>query len=415
MTAAAKPPGKKTHSQARLPDGVSRVGSERPLFFVIVFNNLVRHRKLMMLSQLLAISENEAIGLLVRLWCECGERAQDGDLSRYSPAQIAAACGRPLKQARRLVDALVEAGFLDRDKRTLHVHDWPDYTGRAILNRQANRERVARFRKRHKAQARNGAVTITAPLRNGHVRPKTRLDKTREDIEKKRLELEETREEQTLLAREVSPSPPPPAHPGPSSPSPIFHTLSSPSPNPQPEKVPGLEPISQIVHRVANSETEQSQSNSQDHHQADTGVLPLPTLYHACTGLQPDRGALAYLTKLADKYGTQTVRETLENEGEQIAAADRPLAFLGGILENQRREGGGFRETMAERAAQVGAEFRRVGMAPPLPTPSPSTALATKPPVECAGGCHTMVRDAPAELLDSEVYCNTCSEKRNVR
>jgi hypothetical protein len=380
--------GKKTTSQPRLPDGVPRVGSERPLFFVIVFNNLVRHRKLTMLRELLTVTDNEAIGLLVRLWCECGERAQNGDLSHYTPAQIAATCGWPLKQAQQLVDAMVEAGFLDRDKRILRVHDWPDYTGRAILNRQANRERVARFRKRHKGQTSNGTVRVTYPLRNGYVRPKTRLDKTREDIEKKRLELEETRAEQTL----APPSPPPSAHPGPSSPSPIFTIPSSSSPKPQPENAPRLEPISRIVHRLAGQDEGQTQNHGQVRNQADNGLLPLAAVYCTSTGLQPEPGTAAYLTKLADKYGEQTVRETLREEGEQIAVADRPLGYLGGILENQRREG-----------------HHQVGMVPPEPAPPP------RPPeklVECVAcrrkGIETLV-SVPIEDPGIGILCQRCA------
>jgi hypothetical protein len=281
---------KKTSSQAELTDGARRlraIGSQRPLWFVLVYNNLVRHRKLMMLCHFLAVSENEAIGLLVRLWCECGERAQDGDLSHYTPAQIAATCGWPLKQARRLREALVEAGFLDRERGRLRVHDWEAYTGRAVLTRQANAKRVADFRRRRRA--RNANVTITPTLRNGHVRPKSRVDKSRVEKSRDRVESETSKD---------------------STPTPIF-----------------------------SHPPEQRQGQGEDQDKNQNGRQALDRLYHEITGLPVDAGAHRYLAKLALKYGPSEVSDVLAAQGADIAGADNGLQYLGGILETRRREG----------------------------------------------------------------------------
>jgi hypothetical protein len=66
-----------------------------------------------------------AVGLLERLWHWCGQYAQDGAL-RISGRRLAAAVGW-MGDARGLVEALVGAGFLDREGDVLLVHDWADH------------------------------------------------------------------------------------------------------------------------------------------------------------------------------------------------------------------------------------------------------------------------------------------------
>jgi hypothetical protein len=153
--------------------------------------------------------------------------------------------------------------------------------------------------------------------------------------------------------------------------------------------VPGLEPISRIVHRLAGQEEGQTQNNGQGHSQADNGLLPLAAVYRASTGLRPEAGTAAYLTKLANKYGEQTVRETLREEGEQIAAADRPLGYLGGILENQRREG-----------------HAPLGMVPPIPSLSPPAPDWKY--VDCAGGCGNVTFRVSADH-QGPLMCAKCA------
>jgi hypothetical protein len=266
-------------TQQRPPSAAVRRGQQPPLHFIIVYTNLIRHRKLTALSISLAISDTEAIGILVRLWSECGERAADGDLSRYTALQIAAACGWPVKQARRLVDALVSAGFLDRDRRGgLQVHNWGIYTGRAVRHRQANAERVARFR--HRQRYRNGNVRITSPLRNAT--DKSRAEQRRE--EKKRKEQSKSRS-----ARLFS------------------HSLNDQNPKPQPPSA---------------------------------GDATLLRQYHEQAGVHPSPTDAQFLETLARRHGGPTaVAQVLEEIGPRLRGTRNPRRYLEGGLRRAEAEG----------------------------------------------------------------------------
>ena len=89
----------------------------------------------------------QAIGLLHMLWWWCMDYAPDGDLSKHDAEDIAIACewdGEPKK----IVDLLVTTGFLDRDKRTLRVHDWTDWGGTLVERRAKDAARKKAGRKK---------------------------------------------------------------------------------------------------------------------------------------------------------------------------------------------------------------------------------------------------------------------------
>ena len=256
----------------------------------MVYTTLIRHRKLIVFSHHLGVSRNEAIGMLVCLWSECGTLAQDGDLSDYASAQVAAVCGWPLDDAARLVEALVEAGFLDRDRRgRLRVHDWLDYTGRAVYVRQMTAARVARYRQRHgtgndNVRVRNAPVRVTnATEYRLEYKTRERLDKSKKRLESKDSQRPPTTQTQTQT---------------------LFHS---------------------------------SQTPDQNHHQADG--QDLNQIYHERTGLPAHAGTRVYLDKLAVKYGSAEVEAALVEHGPRVAEASNGLRYLSGILDAQRREG----------------------------------------------------------------------------
>lgn len=119
-------------------------------------SQLREHPKLLDLCDALKITRAAAIGHLHMLWWWCMDYAQDGDLSRYRPAQVASAAdwkGKPGP----FVEALILAGWLDQtDDGGLHVHDWMEYGGKLLNAREKN---AARMRS---ARAPNVQRTCTA-------------------------------------------------------------------------------------------------------------------------------------------------------------------------------------------------------------------------------------------------------------
>lgn len=121
------------------------------------------------------------VGHLHFLWWWAVDYAEDGDLSQYDAFDVADAAGWD-GDPDTFIDALVvcgpgeDSGFLDADK---HLHDWSDYAGKLISQREANRERQRRFRKKKAAKrdepslekARNGNVTRDTPVSNGATVP----------------------------------------------------------------------------------------------------------------------------------------------------------------------------------------------------------------------------------------------------
>lgn len=94
-----------------------------------------------------------------RLWRWALKHAPGGTLAHVSVECIAKGCGVQ-RRAREFVEALIEAGFIDRD--TMQIHDWYDGSGQYETKTIRGRERVAKHR-------RNAHVTVTSALRNAHV------------------------------------------------------------------------------------------------------------------------------------------------------------------------------------------------------------------------------------------------------
>jgi len=73
------------------------------------------------------------IGVMESLAHFTAKHAPRGDVGKWENAEIAAAIGWPADDADRLVDVLVEVGFLDRHPvHRLLVHDWPDHADDSV-------------------------------------------------------------------------------------------------------------------------------------------------------------------------------------------------------------------------------------------------------------------------------------------
>ena len=129
--------------------------------------SLLRHPKVSRFARILGISKAEAIGRLHMLWWWSLDFAQDGDLSRYDPDDIAETSdwsGDP----NLFVTALIQSGFCDDNP--LRIHDWNDYAGRLMERREKNAERQRISRKNigvrfeQSTQARD--VRVTSQVRH---------------------------------------------------------------------------------------------------------------------------------------------------------------------------------------------------------------------------------------------------------
>ena len=73
------------------------------------------HPKMLMLQALLGIEKFQAVGILECLWHWASRYAIQGDVGKWPNKAIALGIGWNPDDADRLVDALVQAGWLDLD------------------------------------------------------------------------------------------------------------------------------------------------------------------------------------------------------------------------------------------------------------------------------------------------------------
>lgn len=91
--------------------------------------------KFLELKTALAIPKWQTMGLLESLWEFVTENCPDGDIGRFSPAQIALALEYQ-SDADALIDALITARWLDRDSDgKLWVHNWAIHRAHFVTDR----------------------------------------------------------------------------------------------------------------------------------------------------------------------------------------------------------------------------------------------------------------------------------------
>jgi len=98
------------------------------------------HPKVLSLMAELKMPLYSACGLLELLWHFAAKFALQGDVGRFSDKAIAKALGWR-GEAQKLVSALVECGWLDRDKaHRLLIHDWKDHADQTVHRVLAGRK-----------------------------------------------------------------------------------------------------------------------------------------------------------------------------------------------------------------------------------------------------------------------------------
>lgn len=140
---------------------------------------LADHPKIRKLSRLLRIDdENAPIGILLRLWWWAMDYAPDGLLDKYDAEELAWAV-RWKGDPDLLLEALIGAGWIDNSPEGLQIHDWYQYAGRLMDQREAKREKDRirqqrlRDRKKEKSETCHTDVTrdVTQPSRTYSTQP----------------------------------------------------------------------------------------------------------------------------------------------------------------------------------------------------------------------------------------------------
>lgn len=109
--------------------------------FVKVFTNFYTHRKT---ARLRALLGDDALWLPPRLWAYAAENQPDGDFSSYSDQELALLIGYS-KDATSMLQALLQAGFMDPDRK---LHDWTEHNGyHEVYAERAKQAAAARWQK----------------------------------------------------------------------------------------------------------------------------------------------------------------------------------------------------------------------------------------------------------------------------
>ena len=109
---------------------------------------LANHPKVDLLAATLDIHPAQALGHLHYVWYFGLNYADDGDLTRYRNNLSKAA--KYDGDNKEFVSALVDTGWLDDDGKKLQIHDWLDYHGALLDQREKDRDRKRRERESKK-------------------------------------------------------------------------------------------------------------------------------------------------------------------------------------------------------------------------------------------------------------------------
>lgn len=145
---------------------------------------LARHPKVVRLARQLKCNKAQAIGHLHLLWWWTLDFSPAGDLSAFTPTEIADAAEWS-GPCNLFSTALRESGFLTQGSK---INDWDEYAGKLIRAKQLNRERQKRFRSKDPPDTRD--VTVTKPLGNAlqdstgqnSTKPRAHAERAREPV-----------------------------------------------------------------------------------------------------------------------------------------------------------------------------------------------------------------------------------------
>lgn len=110
--------------------------------YVRILTSFYSHRKTV---RLMASIGEAAFWVPPRLWAYASENQPDGDFSQYAPEELAMLVAYK-GDAQALLQALLQAGFMDADP--LRIHNWAEHNGyHAAFAERAKRAAAARWAK----------------------------------------------------------------------------------------------------------------------------------------------------------------------------------------------------------------------------------------------------------------------------
>ena len=135
--------------------------------WIEVHQSLATHKKLDAAAESLRVSTATMAGHLIFLWLWGLDNAPDGSLKGTSNRLIAKA-GQWTKNPDTFVSSLVATSWIDETNEGLFIHDWNDYAGKLIDQRNVNRARMrsARDKRTVREPFANRAETVREPFAN---------------------------------------------------------------------------------------------------------------------------------------------------------------------------------------------------------------------------------------------------------
>ncbi len=127
---------------------------------------LRNHPKVFALAAMLNGDPAHIVGHLHCLWWWCMDYAVDGNVTKYSPTQIAYAAGWKA-DPEAFHEALMQCGWIDRENGGRWIHDWLDFCGEIVkkrIERKAEKKQKTNDIKRQTAESVGKTAEFSAEL-----------------------------------------------------------------------------------------------------------------------------------------------------------------------------------------------------------------------------------------------------------
>lgn len=150
--------------------------------WIQIHQQLKDHRKVLAAADELDIEPAHMLGLLISFWLWAIDNAPDGSLAGISDRMIARAAQWD-KDPEEFVAALTSASLLDTtEDGVLEIHDWSEYTGKLIEQRENEKNRSRARRAAAKSNDRRTTAGQSADAsKNDQKKTAGRVDQTRVD------------------------------------------------------------------------------------------------------------------------------------------------------------------------------------------------------------------------------------------
>jgi len=144
------------------------------------FQELRHHPKVKRLARACGIPLVQAVGHLHFLWWFALDYAPDGNLSSFTNSEINEMAGWEGDES-VFISALADVKFLDVVSGGYCIHDWGEYAGRLIDDRERKREQDRDRAKAYRDRQKERHATVTRDGKERHTLDKSRQDKTKVD------------------------------------------------------------------------------------------------------------------------------------------------------------------------------------------------------------------------------------------